>query len=326
VWLDRLEGERENLRAALDWSVTAPDEAPRGLALAVALGWFWYLRGYRSEGRARLEALLAKVPPPVAEHEHDGQHGSTAAGRTGEIAVARARGLSIAGIWLLFGRSAGGHAPDRRGLYRRPGHRQPRGYRLGPGQPAGGDATRRRRRRQQVPDWQEALTCFASANEPWGVALARSWLGALALEQDNLAGAADHLQASIDQFRRLGDRWGIASTWTGLATSTSAGRCRRAAEARFREQQVLARALGHRGAMAGGQASRGPGPAPGRRPGRDAASHYERSISLYRAIGERRSVAAPLDALARLLAREQGTTPTAREAPRREPGYPSRKP
>ena len=59
AWLSHLERDHDNLRAALDWCATAPDAGPDGLRLATSLGWFWYLRGHRAEGRARLEALLA---------------------------------------------------------------------------------------------------------------------------------------------------------------------------------------------------------------------------------------------------------------------------
>jgi predicted ATPase/DNA-binding SARP family transcriptional activator len=58
-WLDRLQGERENLGAALSWCENDPDGAEVGLRLAYALERFWYVRGYLSEGRARCMAALA---------------------------------------------------------------------------------------------------------------------------------------------------------------------------------------------------------------------------------------------------------------------------
>jgi predicted ATPase/DNA-binding SARP family transcriptional activator/DNA-binding CsgD family transcriptional regulator/Flp pilus assembly protein TadD len=54
-WLDRLETEHDNLRAALSWSLgRGADLGPR---MAVALCLFWYTRGYLSEGRTYLEAV-----------------------------------------------------------------------------------------------------------------------------------------------------------------------------------------------------------------------------------------------------------------------------
>jgi tetratricopeptide (TPR) repeat protein len=57
AWLDRLEAEHDNLRAALAWSIEEDVEV--GLRLAGALGEFWYRRGYRQEGRDWLAEALA---------------------------------------------------------------------------------------------------------------------------------------------------------------------------------------------------------------------------------------------------------------------------
>jgi non-specific serine/threonine protein kinase len=70
VWLDRLEVEHANLRAALAWGEerARAGEAGPGLRLAGALWGFWYLRGHWGEGRAWLERLLAwrDAAPPAA--------------------------------------------------------------------------------------------------------------------------------------------------------------------------------------------------------------------------------------------------------------------
>ena len=58
AWLQRLEREHANLRAALSW-LARGDEIDRGLRLATALRDFWDLRGYLSEGRAWLGQFLA---------------------------------------------------------------------------------------------------------------------------------------------------------------------------------------------------------------------------------------------------------------------------
>ena len=57
-WLERLDAERDNLRAALTWA-TEEDEADIGLRIGAALWRYWQLRGLDSEGRERLERLLA---------------------------------------------------------------------------------------------------------------------------------------------------------------------------------------------------------------------------------------------------------------------------
>jgi predicted ATPase len=57
-WLDRLELEIHNLRTSLEWFVGRA-QAHEGLALGSALGLFWLMRGYLSEGREWLRRLLA---------------------------------------------------------------------------------------------------------------------------------------------------------------------------------------------------------------------------------------------------------------------------
>ena len=61
-WLDRLEADHDNLRAALDWAMRR-DDTERALRLGGALAWFWWVRGHQREGRAWLEDALATDGP-----------------------------------------------------------------------------------------------------------------------------------------------------------------------------------------------------------------------------------------------------------------------
>ncbi len=62
-WLDLLERENDNLRAALSWVTGRTGE--EGVRLAVALRRFWSVRGHLEEGRQWLEAALASCPAPA---------------------------------------------------------------------------------------------------------------------------------------------------------------------------------------------------------------------------------------------------------------------
>jgi predicted ATPase/DNA-binding CsgD family transcriptional regulator len=66
-WLERLEGEHDNLRTALEWS-RAQGEGETMVRLALALVRFWDIRGYVREGRRWLDLALDLEParPTVA--------------------------------------------------------------------------------------------------------------------------------------------------------------------------------------------------------------------------------------------------------------------
>ncbi|MER6715362.1 LuxR C-terminal-related transcriptional regulator [Streptomyces sp. NPDC000877] len=73
----RLRADRDNLRAALDFSLSTPGEARAGLRLAGALWFYWHACGAPREGLYWLDRALAAGPEPTRE---------------------RARGLWVAGL------------------------------------------------------------------------------------------------------------------------------------------------------------------------------------------------------------------------------------
>jgi predicted ATPase/DNA-binding CsgD family transcriptional regulator/Tfp pilus assembly protein PilF len=66
LWLQSLDAEYENLRAALAWCEEA-GEPELGLSAASLLGWFWVVRGHVAEGRRQLKALLEVAHAAPAE-------------------------------------------------------------------------------------------------------------------------------------------------------------------------------------------------------------------------------------------------------------------
>jgi predicted ATPase len=57
AWLNRLEAELPNVRAALDW-LSLQGRLDEALSLAAGLRWYWIRRGHSQEGRDKLAALL----------------------------------------------------------------------------------------------------------------------------------------------------------------------------------------------------------------------------------------------------------------------------
>ena len=99
-WLDRLDTELGNIRAAIGYSLRQRDPAP-GLRLTVALREFWKARGHATEG---IEALRALLDLPAAEERGLPRARALAAAaylleQTGSYAIAEeycAEGLAIA--------------------------------------------------------------------------------------------------------------------------------------------------------------------------------------------------------------------------------------
>ena len=89
-WLDRLEAEHDNFRAALD-RLEASDENERGLRLAGALWRFWYLKGHLAEGRRRLESALLADDRPTAARAKALNGAAVMAVNTGDSATAKLR-------------------------------------------------------------------------------------------------------------------------------------------------------------------------------------------------------------------------------------------
>ena len=60
-WVELYEAEHDNLRAALEWCNADDKRVEAGLRLVAASARFWRLRGYLSEGRAHISAVLSHV-------------------------------------------------------------------------------------------------------------------------------------------------------------------------------------------------------------------------------------------------------------------------
>nr|WP_240982021.1 MULTISPECIES: BTAD domain-containing putative transcriptional regulator [unclassified Streptomyces] len=63
-WIDRIERDLDNIRAALHRTLVAAPDEPAGLRLVFAMGWFWWLRNYRPEGLAWTRRALALGEDP----------------------------------------------------------------------------------------------------------------------------------------------------------------------------------------------------------------------------------------------------------------------
>jgi predicted ATPase/class 3 adenylate cyclase len=100
-WSCRLDRDHDDLRAAFDWlSSTDPDAA---LELAGALGWFWFARGYLTEGDAHLTAALAASAGSGRARVRALTASGALAARVGRVEEGRARLEGAVGDWRELG-------------------------------------------------------------------------------------------------------------------------------------------------------------------------------------------------------------------------------
>ena len=263
AWLDRLDAELGNLRAAITFSQAQPDPAS-GLRLAAALHMYWAVRGHAAEGAGVLRALLdapeaqeATLPRAralaAAAHILDKTSGYAIAGDYCQeaLAIARAAGdeylvadLLYKRAWVLLRQGQTGAAlpliEQGLGLAQRLGEphltarlisaRSYAAYVVG--DPA------------SVRDAAKALPLFRQAGDRQMVGATLGNLGYHELAAGDLDAARTHLTESLDIARALNDRDGITYQAFNLGLAEYLGGSPGAAGAWFAESLDLARRMG----------------------------------------------------------------------------------
>ena len=197
IWLEQLEVEHDNFRAALSWSRTNSGEEQVGLRLAGALTWFWYLRGYIYEGRIRLEEVLAMTN----DADRSPARGKALYG-AGILACAQADYVA-ADVW----------AKECVSIFRARGDTQWIAYgetllgmvRLGQSQTEPARAL-----------LEESRTLQQAIKDTWGEATTLYYLGMAASMSNDLVAARAFYEESLAHFRHLGDTLGTALLLSAL--------------------------------------------------------------------------------------------------------------
>jgi predicted ATPase/class 3 adenylate cyclase len=103
TWLERLEREHDNMRAALDWAIARPDPA-LGARLSFALWRFWQQRGYLNEARARFERIAAQgwTLEPTDQARFDEAYGGIAYWQSDQATATRLYDEALT-IWREVG-------------------------------------------------------------------------------------------------------------------------------------------------------------------------------------------------------------------------------
>jgi tetratricopeptide (TPR) repeat protein len=232
-WIERLEAEHDNMRAALSWAFERK-EAEVALRLGGALGWFWSVRGYHSDGRRWLEEGLAierRVSPEV-----------------------RAMALAGAG-WLALQQGDFDRAQEacEEGLevLEHEG-REAREAKLNLLACVAWVALEREDYRQASELYEESLALSREMRDTWWLA---NSLSNMALVSDSLGDyerASELYEESMDLFREHGDKLSLAERLINLAMLVySQGDLGRAAKL-TEEGVALQRELGTRGGVSVG--------------------------------------------------------------------------
>ncbi len=197
TWLNRLETEYGNLRAALEWSL-ASGQVDVGLSISGALWRFWDAHAHYTEGRGRLAALLAS---PV----------------TVERTVGRAKALSAAGaLALVQGETAQARSllQESLDIFGESGDNADKALafmHLGDVSRYLGDYMEAR------PLYEESLAAFQDLGDKWGMASSLGNLGAIATKQGDHALAYSRYEQALEIFREVGDKWRISRLLLSMA-------------------------------------------------------------------------------------------------------------
>ncbi len=226
-WLARLDAEHDNLRAALEWS-SAANEGEIVCRLVGGLGWFWFLRGYLSEGRAWADTALKLAA-------------------SDDRSIRRARVLHwAAGMAFAQGDYRAARAPveESVAIFREQDDKRELGLTLiilglALAGLAEGEAAR--------AALQESIGLFrGEARDPWGEAFALYCLGDLTRNMGDLAAARTAYEESLASFQDLEDQWGRAVLLHALGMIEDAEGDYTAARSLYTASEGLFREMGDR--------------------------------------------------------------------------------
>jgi predicted ATPase/DNA-binding XRE family transcriptional regulator len=195
IWLNRLEREHDNLRAALRFAVTL-SESELSMRLASALAPFWRVRGYVAEGYGWLERVLSErdgVPPELRARALHGagmlaqeraDYQDAVAFYDEALTVLQPLGDERRSAMLL---NDLGIIAERRGEYARA---------------------------QGLHE--QSLVLQRKLGNQHGVAAALLCLGAVAFQQGDYGRSQEFVEQSLALWRRLGDQRFIAAALNNL--------------------------------------------------------------------------------------------------------------
>ncbi|HYP41911.1 MAG TPA: hypothetical protein VEX13_16255, partial [Chloroflexia bacterium] len=279
LWIERLDEEQDNLRAALEWSISPQGDPEIGLRLAGSLGWYWYFRSHLSEGCQWLERVLSCAPAS----KHSSARAKTLNAQA-RLAMHMSR-FAEAQPWLEESVAICRQAGDRREL----------AFALA----LLGLIAVRDGEHSMISLSEESVTLFQEAGDMWGMAYALEWLAEATTWTKDYARTEATLKRSLELYRELGDQSGI-SMQLYLLGSLAELRGEYSAAAKYQEEAlVIARIIGDKWnlsymlyALAITSHLQGYGD--------KAKALYKEALAMYRELGIKRGAAGALRLLGHL--------------------------
>jgi non-specific serine/threonine protein kinase len=305
LWLERLEAEHANLRAAMEGDLKAGETgngekentekentekealspaAEARLRLAGALWRFWAVRGYLGEGRAYLAEALGRAG-------------------AGERTKERAAALNGAGIlaWNQgdYGAARASHE-ESLAIRRELGDKQGIASSLNN---LGNVAWNQGDYGTARALYEESLALLRELRHRLGIAHSLNNLGNVAFHQGDYGTAKALQEESLALWRELGDKQGIAGTLNNLGNVARNQGDYGAARASHEESLAIRRELGDKQGIAASLNNLG-NVAWNQGVYGTAGALYVESLALWRELGNRQGIAASLEAFARLAGAE----------------------
>jgi len=222
AWLDRLELDHDNLRAALDWAV-AGDHAEIAFRLLVAIWRFWQVRGHLLEAQERTPRILevpgAEALDPILRAQALGAAGSIAYWRGDHPAIPRLYEAA-----LDEARRSGDRAALAEALYNA-------AFAAMPTEPAASA-----RAHEYL---NEALAIYVANGDRRGIANANWALGLEAVARRDWDRARGHLEDGLGAYRALDDPFGTGWALHELAVVEAYSNEPDTAEANAREALAI---------------------------------------------------------------------------------------
>ena len=236
--LEVLEGDVDNLRAALQWGRSPGAGRDGGMRLAAALSRFWLLRGYVSEGRAWLDEALAAPADDLPQVQARALYAAVALSfAQGEYAYAWIRAEEALFLFRQERDDAGaaltlnvmGNVCRNRGDYERAeqllkesaeiGRRLSSTWPLAESLNLLGLVARRRGDHATAQVFfSESLALWREIGDRWGLAASLGHLGVVARYQRDYPRSRELHEESLALRRELGDKFDMTSSMISLGT------------------------------------------------------------------------------------------------------------